>query len=187
MILSFDRPVSGEPRYQRRGQLGQSWPSVRKISSINTQRNLMWIIKTGERKVLSRTICAIILWASERTCFKSQPPNCFKKNLKRSILTSWHSQLYFHVLKIPLPLITCPTPRLMIYKVKLRWLDSPQNVISESSTSKDELWSSVTVEITVLPSKSPEGKRVWAHAVRKKPSHCWRWIHIVIRAVFICI
>lgn len=54
----------------------------------------------------------------------------------------------------------------------------PQNVISESSTSKEELWSSVTVEITVLPSKSPEGKRVWAHAVRKKPSHCRRWIHI---------
>lgn len=55
-------------------------------------------------------VCVIILWALGRTCFKSQPPNCYVfLTKKRSIPTSWHLQLYFPVLKFPLLLITCLT------------------------------------------------------------------------------
>lgn len=90
------------------------------------------------------TLPVIILRASERR-FKITTAHLFL--LKRSILTPWHLQLYFHVLKIPLLLITCLTPSflLMIYKVKLRWLDSSKMSFPKAAPQKrsfDHQWQS---------------------------------------------
>lgn len=96
-------------------------------------------------------------------------PSFVSKNLHimtfTALLSRHRNYFLFFFQIVCLALSLC----LMVYlQSQTQMVRFHQNVISESKDLKDDLWSSVTLDVTILPPQAPKGKWLF---------HDWHWTH----------